>query len=168
VVVPGARLEPARFTIADQPADRVRLGAGTLDTFAVSPDETLVAVGGSLGVHLFGIAPFEYKWTAMTPLPVVRVIWSPNAEFLVAVLRDRALVIDSRTGAERYSLGGFAAPPDGRYWAITAAISPDAQMLAAGGCLTFANGLPGCDRALMLVWDTTTGAQIGRLEQQAQ
>ncbi|MCA9974023.1 MAG: WD40 repeat domain-containing protein, partial [Anaerolineales bacterium] len=127
--LPGRSGAAAAVLTADNAAEAVmrqRLGQGTIDAVALSPDGTRLAVGGTLGIWL-------YEAETLTPLrllegheDIVRGIsWAPDGTRLASAGWDETVrVWDAASGEALFVLRG-----DDQYNAV--AWSPDGARLAA-------------------------------------
>ena len=120
---PGTALTPASV---DQLVALQRLGRGTVNTIAASPDGQTLAVGGSLGVWLYDSTSLEPQGLLSGHTDVVwDVAWSPNGTQLASASWDQTIrVWDVAAGETLFTLRG-----DDQY--VKVAWSPDGSMLAA-------------------------------------
>lgn len=125
-----------------------QLGRGTIDTMAVSPDGSLIAVGGSLGVWLYNSETLEplSVWNEHSDT-ISRLAWSPDGALLASASWDQTIVVwDVATGE-------VTGKYEGRDQYLALAWSPDGSTIAAGGW-----------PSEIELWDTTDGDLLGKLE----
>ena len=132
------------------------LGRGTINDIAISPDEALVAVVGSLGVRLYDtdtltlVAYFENS----EGLNLNSVAWAPDTENprLVTGGQDGSVRIwDAETGQQLLNPPAHQEPVNSVDW------SPDGTMIASGSA----------DNTVK-IWNADTGSQRFTLEGHAE
>ncbi|NHZ71772.1 MAG: protein kinase, partial [Aquificales bacterium] len=130
-----------------QLAPLTRLGRGTANAIAVSPDESALAVGGSLGTWLYNAETLETFGLLQGHLDrVSAVTWSPDGSTLASASWDGTIKLwDVETGEEIGIL-----PGEDQY--LTVDWSPDGELLAAG---TWSD--------IVEVWDVESGRLAGEL-----
>lgn len=123
-----------------------QMGRGTIDALRLSPDESTLAVGGSLGVWLYDaetLAPL--KLLQGHTRHVTAVAWSPDGAQLASSSWDQTIRIwDVAAGVQRALLDG----PDNEEY-LTLDWSPDGELLAAG------TWHPSVE-----LWDVQSGVQV--------
>jgi len=112
-----------------------RLGLGELRELAASPDGTRIAVGSSIGVHVFETSNLGQIWSASTNMAVARLAWSPDGRSIAAGLtHQRAIAFDAESGAVKWSYDGYLSLPNMYFTDVPVSFSPDGQHLATSGC----------------------------------
>ena len=128
---------------------KARLGKGAITgNVQYSPDGSLLAVSGSIGVWLYDADTHEeiHLLTGHTAW-VSCVAFSPDGQMLASGSWDRTIRLwNSHTGQHKATL-----MRDGMYDVTSVAFSPDGSMLVSGG--------GGWDTKIRL-WDTETGSHI--------
>ena len=116
-----------------QVKELARLGRGTVNALAVSPDGTKLAVAGSLGVWLYDLRtriPDPLRLLESPVEPLTDVAWSPDGAQLAsaAEFTDNAVRMwDASTALELHALIGHTDEVNCVAW------SPDGARLASGG-----------------------------------
>ena len=129
---------------------KARLGKGSVEAIAYSPDGKSLAVGGSMGIWLYNahtgaeIALFEIARTSNLRF----IVYSPDGKTIAGGSFDKTIRIwDAKTGVLLKTLAGHTS----RVWSMT--YSPDGQIIASGGW----------DNTIR-IWNARTGAHIRTLK----
>jgi WD40 repeat protein/serine/threonine protein kinase len=122
---PTATLSAASFAGPIPDGAKARLGKGTLNTIALSPDGKHVAVGGGVGVYLYDSQSFEQLWIGQTGSPVSSLAFSPDGRTLAAGLDNgNLLLLDPADGKLIRDATPHSDTVTGLAW------SPDSKRLA--------------------------------------
>jgi WD40 repeat protein len=114
---------------AGQVRELVKLGRGTAQSVAISPDGATLAVAGSVGVWLYELNTLDL----IGPLEghtgdVYSVAWSPDGRTLASGSTDRTVRLwDPASGEQLVMLEGHAS------WVRSVAWPPDGRTLASAG-----------------------------------
>ena len=122
---------------------QARLGQGTTATVQYSPDGTLLAVGGSVGIWLYDAQTHEAVslLTDHGTGSVSSLAFSPNGQILASDGPGHTVILQEvSTGTLQHILKGHT------NWIYGVAFSPDGQTLASGG-----------GDGTVRLWDTATG-----------
>ena len=134
-----------------------RLGKGSVNEIAYSPDGTQLAVAGSTGTWIYEAQTgTELDWLveyASDPGRVQSVTYSPDGRTIASAGSHKVYLWDAATGQSR---GLLEMPAIERVISDIHSVrySPDGRILAAGGY---------ADDAIRL-WDTATGEQLATLQ----
>ncbi len=115
-----------------------RLGKGTILDIALSPDGSILAVGGSLGVYFYQTGGYKPIWLGETTGPVEDLAFSADGT-TIAAASDKFIVWDNASGEQQFSYDAWP------YIVDQVALSPDGSLLAGseqGG-------------TELLIWDLT-------------
>lgn len=108
------------------PGAIARLGIGSINATALSPDGQLLAVGTTAGIYVYDANTFKRLWVQAIEAPVKDVGWSPVGSLLAAWFDESFFVrvYDGLTGAQQLYLehtafiGDVAWSPDGTQLAV--------------------------------------------------
>jgi WD40 repeat protein len=141
-------------TVSTPLAQLAMLGEGTVNALAWSPDGKRMAVGGSLGIHLYDAETLRETKHIDTQSWVRSLAFSPDGRTLAAGPRDN--VYDSGAKDEitlwDVDTGRLLRTIDAKDTGLVVAFGPDGHTLATQG-----------NEAAQL-WDVTTGERPHRLE----
>jgi len=127
-----------------------RLGIGSVNSLAISPDGKVIAVGSVIGILLYHFDTLEEIIRVTFDEMVQIVVWSPNGNYLAVVSGAKVYVIDAQTGAQEFLFSGHIENVNSVSW------SPDGQMLAS---LSIDQG-----EIHAIIWDSQTGKLVSELE----
>jgi len=122
---------------------KARIGIGTANSLAISPDGSFVAVGSITGLYIYQFDTLKEIKRVLFELPVKSVEWSPDGSYLAAASGMNVVLLDAATSEQLYVLSGHQGDVDLIAW------SPDSQKLASMGR----------DYHVM-VWDSQTGESM--------
>jgi WD40 repeat protein len=107
------------------PGALVTLGKGSVNCFALSPDDQHLAVGGPGGVYFYDAKTLAEIWR--DPHPAYSLDFSPDSSMLAIGTEESVIVFDTTNGEELFALQEkFVNAIE------TVAFSPDGSTLAAG------------------------------------
>jgi WD40 repeat protein len=131
-----------------------RLGRGTINKVAPSPDGEYLAVAGPTGLYLYRLDTFEEVWANPSLDEVRCVAWSPDGTRLASgSASDMVSVWDAETGERLHMLKGRVSAGGGRAFVESVAWSPDGSKLASGS-----------GGNVVIIWEAETGEQLLTLE----
>ncbi len=143
----------------------MRLGRGTAETVAISPDGETLAVAGSAGVWLYEMNTLNLigllEWHGeMGPEPSMKwaIAWSPDGRMLASGSVDGTVSLWDVTTREELAVLE-AHTGHARAWVNSVAWSPDGRTLASGNT-GWGDGEP----ATVRLWDVASGEQVDVLE----
>jgi WD40 repeat protein len=155
VVIAARRLTTIHTTTSPLPITELeyhevlRLGRGTAESIAWSPDGETLAVGGSDGIYLY-TPEFEDIAYFDDPVPVWRLAWSPDGRRIANLGQGLNVQIrDAQTGELQSTLAQAA----GTY---TLAWSPDSMRLAVSSGVSTEHEIN--------IWDMTSGSLLLTLQ----
>ena len=122
---------------------KARLGMGSPNSLAMSPDGQVLAVGSTTGVYLYQFDTLKEIKRILFEQIVNTVEWSPNGNYLAVGSGSDVIVLDPTTGEKLYILSGH------RVNVISIAWAPDSLKLASWAL----------DQH-MIVWDCPTRTLI--------
>ena len=127
---------------------QARLGRGSTETVQYSPDGTLLAVGGSVGIWLYNAQTHEAMSLLTGAGSVSSLAFSPNGRILASDGPGHTVILrEVSTGTLQHTLQGHT------NWVYSVAFSPDGQTLASGGS----------DDNTVRLWNTATGTLLHTL-----
>jgi len=130
------------------PNELMRLGRGSTNEVAYSPDGQILAVASSLGVWLYYVARPDYGRLLLHRSSVNSVSWSPNGSQVASGSSDNTVRIwDVGSGETLATLPGYMSSVRSVSW------SPDGSKLASGA-------VDGTVR----IWDVGSGEMLTTLE----
>ena len=125
-----------------------RLGKGTVEAVAFSPDGQVLAVASSIGIWLYDVA--TYRELALLAEPVGRVFsvsFSPDGSMLASGEGNDVVLWDVSSGNRLATLEGHS-------WRVfSVSFSPDGSMLASGS-----------GDSTVILWDVSSGSQLAILQ----
>ena len=139
--------EAITSTNADQVVELLRLGRGTVNELAISPDGNYLAVASGIGVWLYTYPDLEdiaYLDDHADAVESVR--YAPDGHALVTYPEFGPIVIrDSQSGERLHTL------PDTEGWIMDVAFTPDAtRLITAMG-------------STIVIWDVESGEMLHRI-----
>jgi WD40 repeat protein/tRNA A-37 threonylcarbamoyl transferase component Bud32 len=149
VLIVGALVLGSRTESAVPLVQLARLGRGTINQIAISPDETTIAVAGGTGAWLYDMETLEpTQFMAESSPNVQSVAWSPDGRRLAAGCLDSSVfVADINTGSLEYVLEDHTSSVRRVAW------SPDGTRIASGD-----------DDGVMRIWDAASGLVLQVIE----
>jgi WD40 repeat protein len=125
----------------------LRIGRGTVDSFAWRPDSKALAVAGSLGVWIYTTDFQDIRYIPRTQEPSagkIPVIWQPDGQHIATTgPRHTVEIYDAETGQLVLTYAGHTLPIASLAW------SPDGTRIASASI-----------DGTLHVWDTLTGQLI--------
>ena len=126
---------------------RARLGKGSLDKLALSPDGEYLAVASAVGVYLYRADTLQPVWLGLAEDTMLSVAFSPDGTTLASGAGSRVMLGSVKTGERLRTLEGHTG------YVQCVAFSPDGTTLASGA---------GDDTVIL--WNAKTGEQLHTLE----
>lgn len=136
---------PITAANASTVTELARLGRGTANCLAWSPDGQTLAVGGSLGIWLYHADDLQAAPRLLTGHTdvITQLAYSRDGRRLASLSRDQTIrVWDTQTGEQHTLLQGFSAD------LTSFALSPDGALLASGDA-----------KGNVTLWDIPAGTQ---------
>jgi len=130
-----------------QVVEKIRWGRGTINDVVLSPDGTILAVVGSLGVWLYDIKTMNLLRRLEHPNAVLHITWSPDNVRLASASLDGSVRIWDVSGQQLFQLDGDIGFSSTLFW------SPNGTWLASNG-----------DDHILRIWDTNSGQQLKAFE----
>ena len=124
-----------------------RLGKGTVEEVAYSPDGSLIAIGSSIGVFLYNSDTLVEMSYFAEDISINCIAWSPDGQTLASGSNDNEVILwDVQSGEKLRTLAGHTSLVSSVAW------SPDGQTLASGSW----------DNTVIL-WDAQSGEKLRTL-----
>ena len=110
-----------------QVEELMRLGEGTIEEIAWSPDGTMLAAAGSIGIHLYDSQSLEEIFFIESLSWLSSLAFAPNGATLASGSRDGIISLwDVESGDFKHKLSGHTGG------VLSVAFSPDGRTLASG------------------------------------
>ena len=133
---------------ADQVEQLMRIGKGTIQQVAYSPDGSQIAVASSIGIYLYNSRTLEEEAHHADDVYIQSIAWSPDGKRLASGSYDDIIILwDADSGESLQTLKGHT------NYVFSVAWSPDGKRLASGSY----------DKAIIL-WDADNGERLQTLE----
>ena len=133
---------------ADQVEQLMRIGKGTIQQVAYSPDGSQIAVASSIGIYLYNSRTLEEEAHHADDVYIQSIAWSPDGKRLASGSYDNIIILwDADSGESLQTLKGHT------NYVFSVAWSPDGKRLASGSY----------DKAIIL-WDADNGERLQTLE----
>lgn len=130
------------------PEDAVaRLGVGDFGKMELSPDGNILAVAGSIGIHLLNPRTLEWLDLILTEYPISGISWSPDGKMIAAYGRVSKKIdifdLESRRWTNEINTGDF----------FSLAWSPTEGYLAGGS-----------EDGRLILWDAESGQTVEEIQ----